>query len=104
VDRWIKRLGLIGIGGIYLFFLVIYTDDSSGYRWINENFYFAELWVATGLISLLLLVGSIIEYRRAAVEDRSWRVYRAFMLATILSLLFPVFAGVLALASYSGSV
>jgi hypothetical protein len=104
VFLWVKRIGLVAIAGIYMFFLYVYTDDSSGYRWINENFYFNELWGAIATIAVVLLVVSIVEYRRNAGATRRWRIYRAFIVAAVLALLFPVFAGTLAMISYAGSV
>jgi hypothetical protein len=104
VFLWLKRIGLLAIAGIYLFYLYIYTDDISGYRWINENYYFNELWAATALIALALLVVTIFEHRRMAGAGRTWRTYRAFITAAALAVLFPVFAGALAMISYASSV
>lgn len=102
IYKLVKRLGLFAIVGIYLTYLIFYSADN-GWQSINQDYYFTELWIATGVISGTLLVVSIADHMTTAPTQRSWRIYRSFIVSAVLSLGFFFFTWGIAVVDFASS-
>ena len=98
-----RRIWVWAIVGLYVAYTWIYfhgLDGADNYYWVNNDYFFPELLMAAGAISVVALMFSLWDYVQVAPEDRTRRSFRPFWKAFILAVLFFPYAAVLTVIAF----
>jgi hypothetical protein len=109
VFQWLKWGGVLGIVLVYLRFQHIYSNPypwpyDDPYFYTNNNFFFSEHWLVTGILAVFTWAISIADRWSSNDEAHGWRSFVAAFVASALALMFWAWAALLAMIAYANYV